>query len=105
MLSAQFRVFSAQTVPEPKTITELETLGYANLALTKKSGLDYERVTKAKEYGKTNKIETFKSFEEEINSQFKLQPTEATTRESRRVGVLGYKVGCTHFWDKWGAMQ
>ena len=60
-------MFSAQVVPEPKTITELETTGYANLALTKKSGLDYERVTKAKEYGKTNKIDTFKSFEEEIN--------------------------------------
>lgn len=24
---------------------------------------------------------------------------------SRRVGLLGYKVGCTHFWDKWGKLQ
>ena len=52
-----------------------------------------------------NKIETFKSFEEEINSQFKIQPTEASTRASLRVGAIGYKVGCTHFWDKWGKLQ
>ena len=68
LITTQLRVFSAQVVPEPKTVTELLTTGYENLALTKKSGLDYERVTKAREYGKTNKMDSFKSFEEEINA-------------------------------------
>lgn len=26
-------------------------------------------------------------------------------RLSKRAGLLGYKVGCTHFWDKWGKLQ
>jgi hypothetical protein len=49
-------------------------------------------------------MDSFKSFEEEINSQFKLTPTEATDRNTKRVGAIGYKVGCTHFWDKWGKL-
>jgi large subunit ribosomal protein L3 len=55
-------------VPEPRTIEDLHTTGYNNLALTKKNGLDYERVTKSKEFGIKNKMDTFKSFEEEINA-------------------------------------
>ena len=47
---------------------------------------------------------TYKNFEEEINGQFDLQPTEATIRESKRSGIMGYKIGCTHFWDKWGCL-
>ena len=34
----------------------------------------------------------------------KLSVTEPTSRYSLRTGVIGYKVGMTHFWDKWGAM-
>jgi hypothetical protein len=79
-------------------------MGLANLALTKKNGMDYERVTRSHNYGITNKMDSFKSFEEEINSQFKLTPTEATDRNTKRVGAIGYKVGCTHFWDKWGKL-
>ena len=28
--------------------------------------------------------------------------TAATDRNSRRVGLTGFKVGMTHFWNKWG---
>ena len=97
-------VFSTMVREEPKTITELHNIGYGNLALTKKNGLDYERITNGAKFGVKNEIDTFKSFEEEINAQFKIKPSEATTRASMRVGALGYKVGCTHFWDKWGAL-
>lgn len=99
------RVFSTQVIQEPKTISELQATGILNLQLTKKNGLDYEKVTNAAKFGQTNQISSFKSFEEEINLQFKISPTEATTRDSKRVGAIGYKVGCTHFWDKWGKLQ
>jgi hypothetical protein len=90
---------------EPKTIAELEATGRANLALTKKGGMDYAKVTLASKHGITNKSDSFRSFEEEINQNFAIKATEATDRNSKRVGVLGYKVGCTHFWDKWGVLQ
>jgi hypothetical protein len=92
-------------MPEPKTISELHRLGYANLRLTKEHGLDYESICNSEEYGVTNVQDAFKSFEEEINAQYDIQPTEATVRDSLRVGAIGYKVGCTHFWDKWGKLQ
>jgi len=44
----------------------------------------------------------FKSYDKEINSQFILEPTFPLSRESKRVGLLGYKIGMTHYWDKWG---
>ena len=49
------RLFAAQDVPEPKTISELEAMGMANLALTKRNGLDYERILNTKKFGLTNK--------------------------------------------------
>ena len=98
------RPFSTIEFKEPKSITELHELGASNLALTKEYGLDYANLLKTKKYGITNKSETFINFEEQINQQFELKPTEATTRLSKRVGLLGYKIGCTHFWDRWGVL-
>lgn len=40
--------------------------------------------------------------EEEINSKFEIEKTYPTSRNSLRVGVLGYKVGMTSLWDQWG---
>ena len=30
--------------------------------------------------------------------------SEAVDRNSKRCGVLGYKMGMTHFWDRWGVL-
>lgn len=64
----QMRVFGAQAkVEEPKTITELHEIGLANLALTKRDGLDYDGILNTKNFGLKNKEKTFTSFEDEIN--------------------------------------
>jgi len=74
------------------------------LEKTKEGGVDFDKVINPKRFGITNNPKTFRSFEEEINQQFPIVPTKPTERLSKRVGVLGYKVGMTHFWDKWGKL-
>lgn len=91
--------FAAQ-VPEPLSITELENIGRDNYAQTKI--IDYDKVLNTSNHGIPDKARTFTSFEDKINAQFDIKPSEAASRDSKRVGVMGYKIGMTHFWDKWG---
>ncbi len=44
----------------------------------------------------------FGSLEEEINSKFDVKHTPPIHKDSLRCGAIGYKVGMTHIWDKWG---
>ena len=95
-------------VIEPRSSLALEEIGHENLKLSKKYGLNYDKVVQStgmKRVGVKNKTNTFCSFEDHINMQYSdLKVSEPASRDSRRAGVLGYKIGMTHFWDKWGAM-
>ena len=87
----------------PRSIATLEELGRGNLAMTKQYGLDYDTILRQsgmRRVGVVNKPNTFRSFEDEINKQYsELKVTEPTSRLSKRSGVLGFKIGMTHFWD------
>ncbi len=63
---------------------------------------DYGEFALQNIHGITNKRSSFRSFEDQINSQFQLEKTAPTDRFSKRTGLLGYKIGTTHFWNKWG---
>lgn len=82
------------------TMTQLREIGMQNKNLTKV--FDYQQIALENVHGITNKKSTFRSFEDQVNSQYQLQKTAPTDRNSKRAGLLGYKIGCTHFWNKWG---
>jgi hypothetical protein len=44
----------------------------------------------------------FGSIEEENNARFEVERSYPNGRDSKRVGALGFKVGMTSMWDKWG---
>lgn len=77
------------------TIKELYDIGRSNLEQSKI--LDYKTLLNL-----DPKNYTFGNIEDKVNSNFDIKPTEPAIRESKRVGVLGMKVGMTHFWDRWG---
>ena len=70
------------------------------MQLTK--AIDYSAIINPNIFGLTNKSKSFTSFETEFNKNFPLKETGATDRHSKRCGLLGYKIGMTHFWNKWG---
>lgn len=37
-----------------------------------------------------------------VNEKYQINKRENVTVDSRRVGALGYKIGMTHIYDKWG---
>lgn len=46
--------------------------------------------------------EEFGSLEKEINSKFDVKDVPATSPNSMRCGAIGYKIGMTTIFDKWG---
>ncbi|CDW71541.1 ribosomal protein l3 containing protein [Stylonychia lemnae] len=89
---------------EDMTMTQIRELGHKNLAQQKI--IDYQRFINPNVHGITNKKTSFTSFEDQVNANFNknLIKTAPANRESRRVGLIGYKMGMTHFWNKWGAL-
>jgi uncharacterized protein YlaN (UPF0358 family) len=57
-----------KTPDDLESIARLQSLGLKNMNLTVPGGIDYDKVTNARKYGIKNNINSFKSFEEEINS-------------------------------------
>lgn len=75
------------------------------MALTKI--INYENYVKDGVHAQGAKIDSYTSFTDAVNKDNfgDLVRTEPIDRYSKRVGLLGYKMGQTFFWDNWGVAQ
>ena len=101
----QLRFFGAAAVPEPLSISTLHKMGQDNLALTKM--INYENYVKDGVHAQSHESDTYVNFADMINKDNfgDLVKTEPVDRLSKRVGLMGYKMGQTFFWDRWGTQQ
>ena len=81
-----------KTVDDLPSISGLIAQGHKNRQAFKAGGIDYDAVTNSARYGVTNKPQTFKSFEEEINDDLAGLPIQIETRvlEDWHADLMGF---------------